>query len=84
MPKTIRLIYGRHYKPPKADLRRIWLDALRFGIARDHPKKLKALKVIAWARTEHSGDSSRRESSITMHVLSFFVECEGDNLLLKV
>lgn len=45
MPKTILLIHGRHYKPGKSDLRKLWLDAIRFGIGRDHPSKLAALNA---------------------------------------
>ena len=42
MDKTILLIHGRHFKPPKHLLGRLWFDALRFGIARDHADKLGA------------------------------------------
>ena len=42
VPKTILLIHGRHFKPAKTDLQKLWIDALRFGIARDHPGKLHA------------------------------------------
>jgi hypothetical protein len=42
MAKKILLIHGRHFKPPKADLRKLWLDAIRHGIKRDHPDKLEA------------------------------------------
>lgn len=44
MAKTILLVHGRHYKPPKAELQKLWFDALRFGVERDHPTKLPALK----------------------------------------
>lgn len=42
MGKTIILIHGRNFKPPEADLRRLWLEALRFGLQRDFPAKLAA------------------------------------------
>lgn len=44
MAKTILLIHGRHFKPPKADLKKLWLEALRHAIKRDHPGKLQAFK----------------------------------------
>ena len=44
MAKTILLIHGRHFKPAKADLKKLWLDALRHAIKRDHPGKLQAFK----------------------------------------
>ncbi len=42
MSKTILLVHGRHFKPPKAALQKLWFEALRHGIARDHASKLKA------------------------------------------
>jgi hypothetical protein len=42
MGKTIILIHGRNFKPPEPDLRRLWLEALRFGLQRDFPGKLGA------------------------------------------
>lgn len=44
MAKTILLVHGRHYKPAKDDLRKLWTEALSFGIERDHPNKLQAFK----------------------------------------
>ncbi|MBW3599173.1 MAG: hypothetical protein KY475_18120 [Planctomycetes bacterium] len=40
MAKSILLIHGRHYKPPEDDLKKLWLEALRFGISRDFPAKV--------------------------------------------
>ncbi|MBT6158036.1 MAG: hypothetical protein HOH82_25535 [Planctomycetaceae bacterium] len=40
MSKTILMIHGRHFKPPKKSLEELWLDALRFGIERDSPSAL--------------------------------------------
>ncbi len=37
MANHIVLIHGRSFKPEKAELKRNWLSALRFGIARDDP-----------------------------------------------
>ena len=42
MPKTILLVHGRGFKPPKKELQKLWFEALRFGIERDHPAKLAA------------------------------------------
>lgn len=42
MSKTIILVHGRSWKPKKADLESIWIDALRSGIERDAPNKLAA------------------------------------------
>lgn len=42
MGKTIILIHGRSFKPPKNSLKKIWFKALRFGIERDDPDKLMA------------------------------------------
>ena len=40
MSKTIILIHGRSPKPTKKALKEIWIEALRFGVERDHPEKL--------------------------------------------
>jgi pimeloyl-ACP methyl ester carboxylesterase len=42
MGKTIVLIHGRAPKPPRTALKKLWLDALRWGVKRDHPQKLGA------------------------------------------
>ena len=42
--KNLILIHGRSWKPPKSDLRKLWLDAIRFGIERDHPDSLDDFK----------------------------------------
>ena len=42
MGKTIILIHGRSFKPPKNPLKRLWVEALRWGIERDHPNKSAA------------------------------------------
>lgn len=34
--KTLFLIHGRDFKPEKSDLEKLWIDALKFGIVRDH------------------------------------------------
>ena len=44
MAKMILLVHGRHFKPPKPDLQKLWMEALRHGIERDHPEKLQAFK----------------------------------------
>lgn len=38
--KTLILLHGRGFKPSKARLKKLWLDALRFGVARDFPAAL--------------------------------------------
>lgn len=57
--KTILLVHGRHFKPSKDDLRKLWIEALRYGIERDHPGKLAAFKQ---ARIEfvYYGDISNK------------------------
>ena len=42
MAKTILMLHGRHFKPSKKELQRLWIEALRFGIERDHPEKMPA------------------------------------------
>ena len=42
MGKSILLVHGRAPKPAKRALRRLWFEALRYGIERDHPAKLAA------------------------------------------
>lgn len=44
MAKTILMIHGRHFKPAKSQLEKLWFEALSWGIERDHPAKLSALK----------------------------------------
>ena len=44
MAKMILLVHGRHFKHPKNDLQKLWIEALRHGIERDHPNKLQAFK----------------------------------------
>jgi hypothetical protein len=36
------LIHGRAPKPPRTALKKLWIDALRWGVRRDHPQKLGA------------------------------------------
>ena len=57
MAKTILLIHGRGFKPAKADLRDLLIEALHHGVGRDHPSKLPALRAV---RTElaYYGDLS--------------------------
>jgi len=38
--KTLIFIHGRSWKPPENDLKKLWLDAVKFGIKRDHPNML--------------------------------------------
>ena len=35
MPKRIFFVHGRNFKPPKAKLRRLWYDAVTWGLERD-------------------------------------------------
>ena len=46
MAKTILMIHGRHFKPPKEKLESLWLEALRWGIEKDHPDKLDAFDGV--------------------------------------
>ena len=40
MAKTILLIHGRAPKPSEVDLKGFWMEALRYGLERDHGDKL--------------------------------------------
>ena len=40
MGKSVLLVHGRSFKPPKNALKRLWVDSLRFGIQRDFPAKV--------------------------------------------
>jgi hypothetical protein len=42
MNKTIILIHGRNFKPPRHALEELWFDALRHGVKRDFPEKWDA------------------------------------------
>jgi hypothetical protein len=46
MGKTIILVHGRAPKPNKEDLEALWLEALRYGLERDHPDKLAAYDQV--------------------------------------
>jgi hypothetical protein len=35
--KTLIMIHGRNYKPPRDKLRKLWLDAVKGGLQRDRP-----------------------------------------------
>ncbi len=53
MTKHIILVHGRSYKPDAVDLKRNWVDALAYGIERDHGKHAlnkfkKARKTMAY------------------------------------
>ena len=43
MGNTVILIHGRAQKPAGDDLKAFWLEALRFGVDRDHPNSVGAL-----------------------------------------
>lgn len=45
MGKTIILIHGRSFKPAEDQLKALWLEALIFGIERDHADKLDDFKA---------------------------------------
>eukprot|EP00922_Rhytidocystis_sp_ex-Travisia-forbesii_P062377 GHVS01092465.1.p1 GENE.GHVS01092465.1~~GHVS01092465.1.p1 ORF type:complete len:314 (+),score=19.58 GHVS01092465.1:175-1116(+) len=38
--KTIILIHGRAFKPAKESLEELWLEALKFGVEKDHGKQM--------------------------------------------
>ena len=40
--KTLILVHGRGFKPPKAELEALWLEALRSGLTRDFADPLTA------------------------------------------
>lgn len=45
MGKTILFIHGRSFKPPKTSLRKLWFDALLWGLERDRPAQVKRFKA---------------------------------------
>ena len=57
--KTVLFVHGRSFKPPAADLKRLWLAALRHGLSRDRPELLARFNA---ARKElvYCGDLSNR------------------------
>lgn len=57
MGKTILLVHGRHWKPVKAQLFELWVDALRYGIARDRPEMLEGFDT-AGKKMIYYGDLS--------------------------
>lgn len=59
MAKTIILVHGRSWKPGKAELEKLWLEALAHGIARDFPNKMSAWEA-ATKRFVYYGDLSNR------------------------
>ena len=42
--KTLKLIHGRSWKPPEAELKKLWLEAVKHGIERDAPEMVQAYK----------------------------------------
>lgn len=73
MPKMILLVHGRDFKPQKMELQKLWIEALRFGIERDHPGKLQAFNE---AKTElvYYGDISNA------YLANYFNEPVPDDL----
>lgn len=65
MPKTILMVHGRHFKPPKKDLKKLWIEALRHGIERDHSEKVQAFKS-AKVELVYYGDISNAYLSETL------------------
>ncbi len=51
MAKRIILIHGRDTKPLEHDLEKLWLDAVKHGLHRDHPEVLPAVE-------SHNGGSN--------------------------
>ena len=43
--KTLILVHGRSWKPNEPDLKKLWIDALTYGIKRDAPESLDAFKA---------------------------------------
>lgn len=46
MSKTILLVHGRHFKPPKESLKKLWTEALRHGIQRDREDAISAFDSV--------------------------------------
>ena len=42
--KTLILVHGRSWKPPEAELKKLWLGAIEHGIKRDHADALDAYR----------------------------------------
>lgn len=59
MAKTILMIHGRDFKPPRKSLERLWHDALRFAIQRDAPNQVGAFDR-ATKQFAYYGDLSKR------------------------
>lgn len=55
--KTLILIHGRSWKPPEEQLKKMWVEAIRFGIQRDFPDKV-ALFDQAHVEFVYFGDIS--------------------------
>lgn len=64
--KTLLMIHGRNWKPPKPKLKKLWLDAIEGGIRRDRPDALDRFKAL---RIEfiYYGDVSNRFLSRHYH-----------------
>ncbi len=63
--KTLILLHGRGFKPPKARLKKLWLDALRFGIARDFPEAVDLFEAARIAFVYYGDTSNAFLSQLT-------------------
>ena len=52
------LVHGRGFKPAKADLQRLWIDALAAGLRRDRPDALAAFGRLATELVYYGGESA--------------------------
>lgn len=59
MSRCIIFVHGRSFKPNEAALKKLWLAAIRAGIARDTPRKLSAFDA-AKKDLAYFGDLSNR------------------------
>ena len=77
MGKTILLIHGRSFKPPRNSLRRLWLDAIRHGLERDRsPARLAAFnrtvkEFIYYGDTSNAFLKKALDSGILGDITSF-------------
>jgi hypothetical protein len=60
MGRTVLLVHGRDFKPPRARLRALWLDALRHGLRRDHAPTVLGRLRRSRVELVYFGDLSNR------------------------
>ena len=64
--KTLLLIHGRGLKPAQDIVLRLWLDALKQGLARDFPDTHQAIKATGQSMKHRKAVT--RQSSVTANI----------------